>query len=206
MKHVRRALQANGYSTADINRATRNNSNNRPSDTTPTSKAFLPYIKHTTDRIAKVLRKKEIVTTFTATTKLGQLTANFKDRLDPLSVPGIYKVPCDCGSVYIGMTGRSVKQRITEHERDLRLKHPDRSAVAEHALEHKHTIQFDQAEVIARVTGFYNLQRREAIEIIQHPTNYNREEGFHLSRTWRTLLRNKQANHDPSPLYAQSHI
>ena len=31
----------------------------------------------------------------------------------------IYKIPCECGNVYIGETGRSMRERIKEHDRDI---------------------------------------------------------------------------------------
>lgn len=29
----------------------------------------------------------------------------------------VYKIPCECGRIYVGETGRTLKQRITEHKR-----------------------------------------------------------------------------------------
>jgi hypothetical protein len=48
--------------------------------------------------------------------------------------PGIYMIPCECGKVYIGQSGRSIQLHIKEHERHIRLSQPDRSAVAEHSF------------------------------------------------------------------------
>ena len=90
------------------------------------------------------------------------------------------------------MTSRSIKTRICEHQRHLRLGQPERSAVAEHAISNQHAIMFGQAKVIARTNGYFNLARREAIEIEQHPHNFNRENGFYLSKTWTPVLKNKQ--------------
>jgi hypothetical protein len=48
--------------------------------------------------------------------------------------PGVYRIPYECGRVYIGQTGRSVDIRLKEHQRHIRLEHPDKSAVAEHSF------------------------------------------------------------------------
>jgi hypothetical protein len=37
-----------------------------------------------------------------------------KDNLG-LEVAGIYCVPCECGKVYVGQTGRSIETRCKEH-------------------------------------------------------------------------------------------
>jgi predicted GIY-YIG superfamily endonuclease len=31
----------------------------------------------------------------------------------------VYSIPCDCGKVYIGETGRSVQTRLKEHNADI---------------------------------------------------------------------------------------
>ncbi|XP_076390580.1 uncharacterized protein LOC105662853 [Megachile rotundata] len=77
---------------------------------------FLPYIQGTTDRIGRILRKHNIRTVFTTHTKIGQLLTSPKDPQPQLSTPGVYKIPCSCGQIYIGETGRSVNTRLTEHE------------------------------------------------------------------------------------------
>jgi predicted GIY-YIG superfamily endonuclease len=38
-----------------------------------------------------------------------------KDNLG-LKVPGVYRIPCERGKVYVGQTGRSTEARCKEHE------------------------------------------------------------------------------------------
>ena len=101
-----------------------------------------------------------------------------------LKTPGIYEIPCECGKVYIGQTGRTVSERISEHERDLRMQYFDKSAVAQHALENNHHIVFDEARLIDRATNYWDRIRREAIEIKLQPSNFNRDSGLHISKSW----------------------
>jgi len=45
-----------------------------------------------------------------------------KDNLEPTKQDGvIYRIPCECGKVYIRETGRAMQDRIKEHDRDIRL-------------------------------------------------------------------------------------
>jgi hypothetical protein len=63
-------------------------------------------------------------------------------------------IPCDCGKVYIGETGRSVSCRIKEHERYLRLDQPELSAIAEHGIKKNHHITIKIAKIIARTHSY----------------------------------------------------
>jgi hypothetical protein len=60
-----------------------------------------------------------------------------KERLG-LRISGVYRIPCECGRVCIGQTGRSADTRLKEHQRHIRLDHPDKSAVAEHSSDQEH--------------------------------------------------------------------
>ena len=53
-----------------------------------------------------------------------------KDAVDPAKQDGVvYRIPCECGKVYIGETGRPMQDRIKEHDRDIRLAHAETYAV-----------------------------------------------------------------------------
>ncbi|KDR13326.1 hypothetical protein L798_12951 [Zootermopsis nevadensis] len=59
-----------------------------------------------------------------------------------LKVPSIYHIPCKCGKVYVGQTGRTTETRCKEHETHIHLGQPDKSTVAEHSIEAGHNINF----------------------------------------------------------------
>ena len=101
-----------------------------------------------------------------------------------LKTPGVYEVPCECVQVYLGQAGRTVSERISELERNLRMQYFDKSAVAQHALENNHHIGFDEARLIDRATNYWDRIRREAIEIKLQPNNFNRDSGLHISKAW----------------------
>jgi len=71
------------------------------------------------------------------------LTGNLPPVKDTLGLrePGIYSIPCECGKVYNVQSGRSIQFRIKEHSRHIRLTQPDKSAVAEHSINHDHIIK-----------------------------------------------------------------
>jgi hypothetical protein len=69
-----------------------------------------------------------------------------------LKVSGIYRIPCECGKVYIGQTGGTLETRCKEHETHIRLGQPDKSAVAEHSIEAGHNIDFNNIMILDKVT------------------------------------------------------
>jgi predicted GIY-YIG superfamily endonuclease len=109
-----------------------------------------------------------------------------KDELG-LKTPGLYRIPCECGRVYIGQSDRSVHLRFKEHDRHLRLAQTDKSAIAEYSFNHDHRINY-KTNLLSIETGYMERLIREAIEIKLHPHNINREESLHLSKAWKPLL------------------
>jgi hypothetical protein len=89
--------------------------------------------------------------------------------------------------------------RLKEHQRHIRLEHPDKSALAEHSIDQGH-IQF-HIHIHATRTRYVDHIVREAIEIELHHYNINRVGGFFLSELWKPLIGSLNfSGHDPRTL------
>ena len=104
--HLKHALQNNGYTSSQIQKAFYKAKHSFPKphldSQPPNSRAFLPFIQGTTDKIAKILIKKNIKTVFKPLKTLKQSFTSVKDKINPLQQSGVYKIPCSCGTSYIG--------------------------------------------------------------------------------------------------------
>ena len=99
-----------------------------------------------------------------------------KDALEPTKQDGVvYKIPCECGNVYIGKTGRAMQDRIKEHDRDIRLARTQTSAVSEHANKTGHLPIWKEVKFIDRDPHWYTRRVKEAIHIRLHPNSINRD-------------------------------
>lgn len=194
LNHVRRTLSDNGFRHKDVEKVIKRHLLPTPkvasndTSTTGNTVAYLPYVYGVTDKIGRILKKENIKTVFKPLAKIKDILPSPKDKFSSLNSKGVYKIPCSCGLVYIGETGRSVKTRLTEHERCIRTGHFSNSAVAEHQLETGHKILFNQASLLCSAPHFRNRKIRESIEIVKHPNNFNRDVGYWIADIWKPVV------------------
>ena len=83
------------------------------------------------------------------------MCSGIKDKIPTSKRKGVvYSIECsDYSAVYIGETGRTLEDRLKEHQWHTRLGAVEKSAVAEHALLLSHEIDWKNAKVIDFASG-----------------------------------------------------
>ena len=84
-------------------------------------------------------------------------------------------------------TARALSQRLKEHKSALTNGHPEKSAIAEHAMDTEHTIDWDNAQIMALMPKFYQRITLETWYMRSQPHGLNREEGV-LPSVYNTLI------------------
>ena len=201
-KHLSSVLVSNCYPSSFVRKlakTTRVTANQEPVQEFK-STAVLPYIKGVSEVLRRCLQQQGIRTVFKSETTLRSHLVRPKDALEPTKQSGVvYKIPCECGKVYIGETGRSMRERIKEHDRDIRLARTQTSAVSEHANETGHAPLWDKVKFIDRDPHWYTRRVKEAIHIRLHPNNINRDSGIEIPEAWIPTI--KQHNSRPKRTY-----
>ena len=81
-----------------------------------------------------VLKDLNITTSFRPMTSLRKVLSHPKDPLPPSTRSGvIHQITChDCDKFYVGQIGRTLLQRVKEHQRAVKTMNMDNSVLAEH--------------------------------------------------------------------------
>ena len=103
IEHLAEVFKDNGYSIGQFKKIV--SSSKRPkkkktwdnNDDPILNKVSLPYIKGTTDRLAKTLRRHKIQVLFTPPNTIRNFVDSLKDPIDPRAYKGVYSIPCSCG-------------------------------------------------------------------------------------------------------------
>ncbi|KAF2892433.1 hypothetical protein ILUMI_13739 [Ignelater luminosus] len=162
---IRTALLQNGFSERNINNALEPpKPKTEEEKEKPVAKAYLPYVKGTTDKISRILRRRKIETPFNTDRKISTILPNFKTKIN-LENQGVYKIPCgNCDRSYVGQTNRRTNMRKEEHQNAVQ-RNEKTSSLAQHAKATSHTINFENTRSIANIEHKTKRIIREAIEI-----------------------------------------
>ena len=191
-KHLSSVLVSNGYHFSFLQKVTKTrkpNNSVEPADEFKAT-AVLPCVKGLSEQLRRCLQQQGVHAVFKSETMLRSQLVRPKDASDPAKQDGVvYRIPCGCGKVYIGETGRPMQDRIKEHDRDIRLARTETSAVSEHAHNTGHKPLWNEVKFIDRDPYYYTRRVKEAIHIRLHPNNINRDSGIEISEAWMPTIK-----------------
>ena len=104
------------------------------------------------------------------------------------------------GKNYIGKTCRSIQTRFKKHIANTNHNRIKNSVIAEYSCKCKHQIFFDQTKILASTSHYWASLIREAIKYEKNPNNFNQEDGYKLSKSWRPLV------HQPTHHWYLTHL
>lgn len=142
-----------------------------------TEKVFysVPYIPKLTENktLKHMVNNKNTIIAHRSNKTLRQLFTRKRTKVDKLEVDNVvYEITCQgnenelCNKVYIGTTKRKLGTRIVEHETDIN-KEKETTALAQHAKETKHKIDFKGVRILDREKKVNKRYTLESLRIQQ---------------------------------------
>ena len=192
-------MVSNGHPFSFIQKLTKTGKPNNSAEPANEFKAtvVLLYVKGLSEQLRRCLQQQGVRAVFKSETTLRSQVLRPKDAVDPAKQDGVvYRIPCECGKVYIGETGRPMQDRIEEHDRDIWLARTETSAVSEHAHNTGHKPLWNEVKFIDRDPYYYTRRVKEAIHTRLHPNNINRDNGIEISEAWIPTIK-KHKNRRP---------
>ena len=117
----------------------------------------------------------------------------------------VYQIPCSCGLVYRGKTIRRLETRLKEHRDTCGKGNTVRSAVAEHAWEHEHVIQWNDTVILDNAERHNKeLLVKETLHICTtaKDRNFNHNQSIEVRRCWVAAITNHEnKTHHLQPNY-----
>ena len=198
INHVSDVLQNNGYPRSMIKKSeqkaksklSRNCQRTQINDEPQAEeRSFLsiPYIPGISERLKRIFSKYDVKVAHKPTRKLRTELCKLKDEKTAHEKAGVvYRIDCgSCDAKYVGETGRQVKERMLEHQRDIRTKKPA-SKVYEHVRDTGHDFKFNEVSVLDNASHRKTRLHLESIHTFKETNSINRS--LILNPTYRPLF------------------
>ena len=91
--------------------------------------------------------------------------------------------------LYVGETVHRIETRIAEHKEACSRGELEKSAIAEHAWQNQHSIEWDGTRIVDRASGRMELVLKEALHIGLLQPGLNRDIGTELPGCWVSIIR-----------------
>ena len=176
-EHIKKVLSVSGYTKSAWATANKKKNPTMPADNNKTrnkGSITLPYVGHSSDAIARVLRKSGITVHLKPFNSIRSRLVHPKDKIPMEGKAGlVYLIECgDCNAKYVGETERRLHKRIKEHQKPS-------SPVGHHIQYNNHKFDKDNVKVLQSESDWFRRGVAEAIHIETEQPILNRDRGRH---------------------------
>ena len=154
------------------------------------AKVILPYLPGVHQKVSRVLTAYKIRCCFLPNKKISQLLPSPKDPVDLDRKQGVvYEIPCSsCNLTYIGETKRSFHTRLAEHKADVRKNRHQNTALANHAYENNHEMNWDKFKILALESNWHKRKFIESFYINSNRHSINAKNSVQFPAIYENLL------------------
>ena len=153
----------------------------------------LPYICGVSEKIERECQQLGVLAVLKSGHKLRQSLMRVKTAVKDDTRKGVvYEVPYGkCEHVYIGETGRNLKERLKEHRYAVK-KGNLKNGIAVRACQQHYSVDWDAAKVRCTEQHYWKRKVREAIHISQQRNTSNLDCGLQINPVWLPLIQKPQ--------------
>ncbi|XP_044751862.1 uncharacterized protein LOC123311819 [Coccinella septempunctata] len=152
--------------------------------------ASYPNINGLTGKLKRIFQGENVKIAVHNQKTVKNLYSRLKDPIETAVKSNVvYEVKCEnCEQTYIGQTSQWIKRRMALHKSDI-TKHPERCALASHAFNLDHRVNFEDVKVLKTEKNYRKRLVLEMIEINKKENTINKKTDTNkLSSIYRYLL------------------
>lgn len=160
--------------------------------------ASYPNINGLTGKLKRIFQGENVKIAVHNQKTVKNLYTRLKDPIEtPIKSNVVYEVKCEnCEQTYIGQTSQWIKRRMALHKSDI-TKHPERCALASHAFNLDHRVNFEDVKVLKTEKNYRKRLVLEMIEINKKENTINKKTDTNkLSSIYRYLLEKSKEKED----------
>ena len=199
LEYIEKTMQLNEFPKVIVKKAIHETlSKSKPSkkkneDDEYAIRMYMPYEKGISENIARIGKKFNVKLVHTKGKSLKNMfVRNITTSLEKQKQSGVvYRVTCgDCGSQYVGETGRSLETRMDEHRQDAEGEVEKISGLSEHLRQTMHKANFYDVDFLNKESNFIKRKFKEAIAIKKNnaPLLNKNDEIKAISNVWENII------------------
>ena len=176
-----------------ITSAPRNLGRRMEDNTRKLTTVCLAYVKGLAKRIQKICSPNDIRTVFTSGSTLRRYLFWVKAPTEfNMTKNCVYSIPCSCGRIYKGETGRPLKVRLEQHRKAVVRGEIEKSGMADHIWKEKgnHLPLWDKVEMIDWDEHWRIIRLKESAHMLGYNDPLSRS-NIAMNTIWEPIIKKR---------------